>query len=70
MKQLSAELISNMVSWRHHIHQRPEIAFDVVETAAFVSESLKSAGIEVHEALAKLVLWAYFVVETTLNVNL
>ncbi|GLO62008.1 amidohydrolase [Vibrio sp. MACH09] len=54
MKQLSAELISNMVSWRHHIHQRPEIAFDVVETAAFVSESLKSAGIEVHEGIGKV----------------
>ncbi|HDY8019432.1 TPA: M20 aminoacylase family protein [Vibrio vulnificus] len=53
MNKLSVELLKDMISWRHHIHQYPEIALDVHETAAFVASSLKSAGLEVHEGIGK-----------------
>lgn len=43
---------AEMVSWRHHLHQHPEIAFEEKQTAAFVADKLKLWGYEVDTGLA------------------
>ena len=40
----AAELQEEVAGWRRHIHQKPELNFDVFETAAFVTEKLKEFG--------------------------
>ncbi|HAV07380.1 MAG TPA: amidohydrolase [Rhodobacteraceae bacterium] len=43
-----------MAAWRQHLHAHPELAFDCVNTAAFVVERLKAFGIEeIHGGFAK-----------------
>ena len=48
-----AALDTEMRDWRHHIHARPETAFEEVETSRFVAEKLESFGLEVHRGMAK-----------------
>ncbi|MFZ2102194.1 MAG: amidohydrolase, partial [Oricola sp.] len=38
------ELQPEVAAWRQHLHQNPELLFDVHNTAAFVEEKLKSFG--------------------------
>ena len=38
------EMQAEVAGWRHHLHQHPELMFDVHETAAFVEEKLKAFG--------------------------
>lgn len=33
-----------MTEWRHHLHSRPELLYDVDETAAFVADKLRGFG--------------------------
>ena len=40
----AAELHKEVTAWRHHLHARPELQYDVHETAAFVAEKLKAFG--------------------------
>ena len=40
----AAELQPEIAAWRRHIHQNPEILFDVHETAAFVADKLREFG--------------------------
>ena len=40
----AAELKAEASEWRRHLHQNPELMFDVHETAAFVTEKLKAFG--------------------------
>ncbi|MCF1473835.1 MULTISPECIES: M20 aminoacylase family protein [Rhizobium/Agrobacterium group] len=42
----AAELEADVRQWRHHLHQNPEILYDVHETAAFVTEKLKEFGVD------------------------
>jgi len=42
-----------MTSWRRHLHQNPEIAYEEKQTSAFVANKLESFGIEVHRGLGK-----------------
>jgi amidohydrolase len=37
-------LIDEVIAWRHHLHQNPELLFDVFETAAFVKSKLEEFG--------------------------
>jgi amidohydrolase len=39
-----AEMQDEIASWRHQIHQTPELGFDVFTTAAFVAEKLRDFG--------------------------
>lgn len=39
-----AELHDEITEWRRHIHENPELQYDVHETAAFVAEKLGSFG--------------------------
>lgn len=44
----------DMTAWRRHLHQHPELGFDLFETAAFVRDRLKEFGVdEIHEGIAK-----------------
>lgn len=40
----AAEMSAEVSEWRRHIHQNPELMFDVHETAAFVEQKLKEFG--------------------------
>ena len=42
-----------LASWRQHLHQFPEIAYEEELTAEFVAAKLESFGIEVHRGLGK-----------------
>ncbi|BCH58010.1 amidohydrolase [Agrobacterium vitis] len=42
----AAELEADVRQWRHHLHQNPEILYDVHETAAFVAEKLTEFGVD------------------------
>jgi amidohydrolase len=47
-----AAVTPEVVTWRHHIHANPELAFKEYETARFVAEKLRSFGLdEVHEGI-------------------
>ncbi len=43
-----AEILPEVVAWRHKIHANPELGFEEHDTAAFVAEKLRSFGLEVH----------------------
>ncbi|MER8692764.1 M20 family metallopeptidase [Mesorhizobium opportunistum] len=40
----AAEMQDEVAGWRQHLHQTPELNFDVFKTAAFVTEKLKEFG--------------------------
>ncbi len=42
----AAELQQEVSEWRRHLHENPEILYDVDNTAAFVAEKLKSFGVD------------------------
>ncbi len=49
-----AAYADDMTAWRRHLHQHPELQFDLTETAAFVAERLREFGVdELHEGIAK-----------------
>jgi hippurate hydrolase len=45
VKNRFAETHAEITAWRRHLHQHPELMFDVHETAKFVEEKLRSFGI-------------------------
>jgi len=44
---------NEMASWRQHLHQFPEIAYEEAMTSDFVAAKLESFGVEVHRGLGK-----------------
>lgn len=44
-------LFADMVAWRRHLHQYPELSFEEYETPRYVAEKLKKWGIEVREGV-------------------
>lgn len=49
-----AALAPEMTQWRRWLHQRPEIQFDLHQTAGFVAERLREIGVdELHEGIAQ-----------------
>lgn len=45
--------LQDMKAWRRHLHAHPETAFEEKETSAFVTDKLRSFGLEVHTGIAK-----------------
>jgi len=45
------DVASDLADWRRHLHQRPELAFEETETAAFVARQLRDLGLEVTEGV-------------------
>lgn len=49
-----ADYFDDMKSWRQHLHQHPELDFDCVQTAAFVTQKLTEFGVdEIHQGIAQ-----------------
>ncbi|MDD2387397.1 MAG: M20 family metallopeptidase [Bacteroidales bacterium] len=46
IKKLSQQIFHDVVSYRRHIHQYPELAFNEFETAAYIRDILSKNGIE------------------------
>ncbi len=53
IKQASDELFGEVVRLRRQIHRRPELAFEEVETARLVAETLAPLGLRVEEGVAR-----------------
>ncbi len=47
IKEEARKLQEELVAWRRHLHQYPEVGLDVPKTAAFVAELLREFGLEV-----------------------
>ena len=50
---LAKEIYPQVVSWRRHFHQHPELSFQETETAAFISTVLTEYEIEHETGIAK-----------------
>ncbi|WP_134725642.1 M20 aminoacylase family protein [Paracoccus luteus] len=49
-----AAYADEMTAWRRHLHQHPELQFDLGQTAAFVAARLREIGVdELHEGIAQ-----------------
>jgi hippurate hydrolase len=46
IKNRLAEMHTEITGWRRHLHQHPELMYDVVNTAAFVVDRLREFGID------------------------
>lgn len=45
---------ADMIGWRRHLHQHPELSFRETNTVRFVVEKLRAEGIEVRDGVGKL----------------
>jgi len=50
--QLTGQLESKTITWRHHLHQYPELSNREFKTAAYVETHLRSLGLEVRKEIA------------------
>src|SRR5687768_15253634 len=51
--KLSAAVEADLLTWRRHLHQHPELSNREVETAKYVAEKLRSFGLEPQTGVAK-----------------
>jgi amidohydrolase len=51
VEPITPALIAEAVSWRHHLHRHPELAFREQQTADFVAARLGEFGLKVHRGL-------------------
>jgi amidohydrolase len=47
LERLTTAIAPQVVQWRRHLHQHPELSFEEHETSRFITERLESLGIEV-----------------------
>ncbi|QND45373.1 amidohydrolase (plasmid) [Rhizobium lusitanum] len=45
----AAEMQEEVAGWRRHLHETPELLYDVFETSSFVAEKLKAFGCDIVE---------------------
>ncbi|HOK37776.1 MAG TPA: M20 family metallopeptidase [Bacteroidales bacterium] len=53
IKEKSASILSEIISYRRHIHKNPELAFEEFDTAAYISEVLMKHNIETDDSFGK-----------------
>ncbi len=53
MLDRAQRMADQLVRWRRHLHQHPELGFDEHETARFVEEALRPLGIPVRTGVGK-----------------
>jgi amidohydrolase len=46
IKNRFAEMLPEITAWRRHLHENPELLYEVHETAAFVAEKLRAFGVD------------------------
>ncbi|ACT02410.1 M20 metallopeptidase family protein [Paenibacillus sp. JDR-2] len=51
IKEQLQRLYPEMVRWRRHLHQNPELSFQEVHTSRWIAEQLKAFGCEVREGV-------------------
>ena len=51
--KLSAAVEADMLTWRRHLHQHPELSNREVETAKYVADKLRSFGLEPQTGIAR-----------------
>jgi amidohydrolase len=51
--QLASKAEADLIAWRRHLHQHPELSNREFETAKYIAERLRSFGIEVQTGIAK-----------------
>ncbi len=51
--RLSAAVEPELIQWRRHLHQNPELSNREVETAKYVVERLRSFGLQPQTGIAK-----------------
>lgn len=54
VQQWLLPLYADMVAWRRHLHQHPELSFQERATAAFIADRLRAEGIVVRTDVARL----------------
>ena len=54
IKSTVAALEADMIGWRRHLHQHPELSFRETATVRFVVDKLRAEGIEVRDGVGKL----------------
>lgn len=52
IRKSSEEIFSEVVFWRRHLHQNPELSFQEKKTAEFIEQILKDNGIETDISIA------------------
>ncbi|HKS70805.1 MAG TPA: amidohydrolase, partial [Ktedonobacterales bacterium] len=53
MLERAEQLADQMIAWRRHLHQHPELGFEERETARFVVETLRPLGLAIREGVGK-----------------
>src|SRR5688500_20199541 len=51
--KLTTAVEADLLTWRRHLHQNPELSNREVETAKYVAEKLRSFGLEPQTGMAK-----------------
>lgn len=51
--RLATEVEPELIAWRRHLHERPELSNRELETAKYVAERLRSFGLEPKTGVAK-----------------
>jgi amidohydrolase len=52
IKQLTKYSVNDVIAFRRHIHQNPELSFQEFNTAKYIAKQLRSFGIEPQEGIA------------------
>ncbi|MEN8247840.1 MAG: amidohydrolase [Bacteroidota bacterium] len=52
VEDLSEKVISDVIEWRHHLHQYPELSNREYKTAEYIAAHLKKLGLEVQTGIA------------------
>jgi len=52
VKEFEARL-ETIATWRHHLHQHPEVSFEEVNTSRYIADLVKSWGYEVVEGIGR-----------------
>ena len=51
--RLTAAALSDLIQWRRHLHQNPELSNREVETAKYVAAQLRGLGLEPRTGVAR-----------------
>ena len=54
---ISDDIEDQVIAWRHHFHEFPELSNREFKTAAYVEKYLKSLGWQVTTGVARTELW-------------
>ena len=53
VESLAEQNMANVIEWRHHLHEHPELSNREYNTAEYIAAHLKSLGLEVQTGVAK-----------------